>query len=1030
MAFSYDPLSAGHIRLLKHRPSGSGSLSFDIVHVALSSKPHYAALSYTWGSPGDAGNVLIHSQYFPVRQNLFDALQRIYSGKSIVSHLWVDAICINQGIDAAALKERSAQVTLMERIYGQADTVWVWLGKPKNKEDEETNRMAFAKIKYSRERVRVLQKTSDHYQPWWWPTPPRSQGLLFADLLLTFSPATDKSLFDAPGSMTYKAWLGIVSMWNSRWWARTWIYQESTLDDKPNHFFGIRGAQVRPTVLQIFRHTECADVRDKVYAPLGLLPADVSRRIVPDYAGKTHRDVHTDVAEYYLTKPGQPLDFLGYTMHRGGAQASTIQGHTSAFPSWLPDFSHSLDIVPIPKILHVPTNTYRRSRRLDWKRLSVLELDNTFGMPVTLVPTYRPLGGIPPVSFIVSDMLHVRGARIDRLKDFIPNTGPELDRVRAVAREKGRKWAIESQHKYRLGGTYAEAIQRTIVLDLVYDELGRPARRGGSYDSTLRHKPRAECTPVELRAQLDGRIASIRASSCRDLGLSEKLFLVMSPNTAMVGDTIWALTGGQALYVLRPVDVEILPANALLGSASCTATNIVSIIPESIAEAPQAEPIEVLDWTEKRYHTTYATGHDNHSPESPDTPRNLLPSARKKQSTRTSSMGVQLDMLRFPRADSATAAVAKSPRRDVGELPKPQVGSGEVGREPACGNIQATTTGMTNAYQSESAPSARANAPLTGSRKFALFTAEATVSTSPHSVISTALASVKTTWSFDGIFPVLPNKSEREATTSIATTPVYPTPLAMPTLPTSTGHITMGTDFAKGTPLVMPMSMNAIPAVPDGTTAWITVNGGKSLSFITAISSTTALSPSLDLQPALANSTTAATLSQPATPSTPPAQSDLAKTAIANETWMYPPASERFAIAVANPLAVAVVCLIVFAVTKVNTRRHRRRLDFYGPPVVEERRPRMSGADLAGSGMKQLRPRNGDGPGRLDEDVGFEDFMGSPVRKAKPLPQAPGQQLVDAGGVDGEEHVGGDVARQDQASQVDDLDYHTMIRGL
>ncbi|KAK0944920.1 hypothetical protein LTR29_003511 [Friedmanniomyces endolithicus] len=148
-------------------------------------------------------------------------------------------------------------------------------------------------------------------------------------------------------------------------------------------------------------------------------------------------------------------------------------------------------------------------------------------------------------------MICVRGARIDRLKDIIPNTGPEPDRVRAVAREK-----CQSQHKYRLGGTYAEAIQRTIVLDLVYNDLGRPVRRGGLYDFTLRHKPRAECTPVELRAQLDGRLASIRASSCRDIGLSEKLFLVMSPNTAMVGDTIWALTGGQALYVLRPVDVK------------------------------------------------------------------------------------------------------------------------------------------------------------------------------------------------------------------------------------------------------------------------------------------------------------------------------------------------------------------------------------------------------------------------------------------------------------------------------------------
>ena len=52
------------------------------------------------------------------------------------------------------------------------------------------------------------------------------------------------------------------------------------------------------------------------------------------------------------------------------------------------------------------------------------------------------------------------------------------------------------------------------------------------------------------------------------------------------------------------------------------------------------------------------------------------------------------------------------------------------------------------------------------------------------------------------------------------------------------------------------------------------------------------------------------------------------------------------------------------------------------------------------------------------------------LRKAKPLPQAPGQPLVDAGGVDGEEHVSGDGARQDQGHQDDELDYHAMIRDL
>ncbi|KAK0935820.1 hypothetical protein LTR29_012601 [Friedmanniomyces endolithicus] len=453
---------------------------------------------------------------------------------------------------------------------------------------------------------------------------------------------------------------------------------------------------------------------------------------------------------------------------------------------------------------------------------------------------------------------------------------------------------------------------------------------------------------------------------------------------------------------------SLLPGSLLLGDASRATKKLDSPVPVSITEAPLA---------------------------------NMLPSARnggirtyEKPTTEKSRTMTRPNMVRTPPACSCATTVAKCLGQDVEESLKPPVTSGDLGHGPAGERIQATTAGMTIAYLYGPSPLASSHALSLPSWRSTTRAMDAAVSTASHPVThpvtSVSLASIKTTWSFDGIFPVLPTKSEGEITISVSGPPVYPTPPAIPTLPTSTGHITMGTDFATATPLVMPMSMNAIPAVPDGTTAWITVNGGKSLSFITAISPTTALSPSLDLQPALVNSTTAATLSQPVTPFTPPAQSGLATTATANDTWMYPPASERFAIAVANPLAVAVVCLIVFAVTKVNTRRHRRRLDFYGPPVVEERRPRMSGVDLAGSRIKQLRLTSGDQPGRLDEDLSFEDSMGLPSRKAKPLPQAPGQPLVDAGGVDGENSVGGDVARQDQASQDDDLDYHTMIRDL
>ena len=39
--------------------------------------------------------------------------------------------------------------------------------------------------------------------------------------------------------------------------------------------------------------------------------------------------------------------------------------------------------------------------------------------------------------------------------------------------------------------------------------------------------------------------------------LGQKSYLLMIPNTAVVGDLIWALAGGQALYILRPMNPEI-----------------------------------------------------------------------------------------------------------------------------------------------------------------------------------------------------------------------------------------------------------------------------------------------------------------------------------------------------------------------------------------------------------------------------------------------------------------------------------------
>jgi hypothetical protein len=226
MEFRYQQLNLNEIRLLKPLSRSSSSLSFEIIHVSLLSTPSYAALSYTWGPPGDTHSILLNGRRFPMRRNLHDALLQIHSSRLVDQYLWADAICIQQGENSDALKERSLQITLMRQIYEQAANILVWLGKPEN---EANNRLAFPLIKDFAKRYLRVMKKGRPYRPWWWQTKTRTIGEDIADFLLNVSPARDKMVFDVPGSRTYHAWLGIIALWKSPWWTRTWIFQESTI---------------------------------------------------------------------------------------------------------------------------------------------------------------------------------------------------------------------------------------------------------------------------------------------------------------------------------------------------------------------------------------------------------------------------------------------------------------------------------------------------------------------------------------------------------------------------------------------------------------------------------------------------------------------------------------------------------------------------------------------------------------------------------------------------------------------------------
>lgn len=93
--------------------------------VSLSSKPHYEALSYTWGLAADGRTILVNDRYrIGVTDNLFKALRALRHHLRQRT-LWVDAICINQSDNS----DKSQQVAKMGKIYNLAACVNIWFGE-------------------------------------------------------------------------------------------------------------------------------------------------------------------------------------------------------------------------------------------------------------------------------------------------------------------------------------------------------------------------------------------------------------------------------------------------------------------------------------------------------------------------------------------------------------------------------------------------------------------------------------------------------------------------------------------------------------------------------------------------------------------------------------------------------------------------------------------------------------------------------------------------------------------------------------
>ncbi|MCJ1354146.1 MAG: hypothetical protein MMC33_004133 [Icmadophila ericetorum] len=605
-ALQYSVLRQNEIRVL--RPTYTSNLNFELIHVPLQPNSQYSALSYTWGTQAFTHPVTINNQEFRVTQNLYEALGYLYHGyrdkPPVISKgglLWVDAICINQN----NIPERNQQVPLMKTLYEQAERIYVWLGKAENEANNELGVQKMAEFTHG-----FLRSASKNrpYRPWWWPNKPVP---LAADIhrgVVDMS-VNNKAIFDVEGSVTYRSWLAICELLHKPWWTRAWVYQEATVPDAYTSYY-VRGFNVNSRntkvlflhgsstfswsdlnntllvaehlqsalsvdttllksipqecrrlsklrnlrisgekasfldVLQTLRLTECREPQDKVYAALGLASPEAIQNIPVDY-GLSVTEVYLNVAKFSMSEAGHELDFLGYSMTRAKRlpHRSSSYEENIGLPSWVPDWADMIDIYPLPKGIHKPfESTTRQVRPIDRRGIP-------FRGKETEMHCYNACGDTKLSAVITGTLLCIKGVQCDSIADIMI-----LQDV-AQCREKDRQWTIQMKGQYAPTNEPLQvALARTDAADAQYDTLGRVVARNGSIDFPLLRRNKSELAAKDYERQRITRHALVRATHLRSVCLTKRGYVGLVPDSAIVGDDIYMLLGGQVLYALRPTN--------------------------------------------------------------------------------------------------------------------------------------------------------------------------------------------------------------------------------------------------------------------------------------------------------------------------------------------------------------------------------------------------------------------------------------------------------------------------------------------
>jgi hypothetical protein len=582
----------------------------------LNDPPSYEALSYVWGDASDVTPIQLsdgssHRNLtitMLVTVNCHAALKRLRKLDQN-RFLWVDAICINQGL----IPERNHQLTLMARIYLTASRVVVYLGETADDSDLAMNW------------IRELDDSGGN--PWEIPREDRPSG------------PTDKSslqtLFQRPWfnrmwvlqeislAKTAIVICGVQEVdWKSFYHFYHWNTSERWLKDLP---YSLKYQASRKTTRSRFedpfetrllkmlasaRHCASTDPRDKLYGILPLLEWESQKKkddsrdgeeavpqeqsdtvappslvIKPDYA-LSPSEVFTDVAT-------KLMQFFGLDLLQEAVNPPLIDN----LPSWAPDWTMIVARYDERKLY--PTFLWtgfsagtKHENRPGWEQAYFRPTEQSNNMQHTWRTSIHQSPNMKPML-----QLHAHALRVGRIQnlgdicsvrdDLFPleqwsSLSPNPEHYTLVPKPKGISG--EDETRWFNGPNPLSPFFRTLTADdVVYPEVIVQAvdliRRynGMGPLSSDDDASQTETPTVKDKGPLakvfQGFPHSYKIQSQRILNtcdgkrffVTDSGFIGLAPGTSKEGDDVYVLEGASSPFVFRQLDASTFPDDSAAG---------------------------------------------------------------------------------------------------------------------------------------------------------------------------------------------------------------------------------------------------------------------------------------------------------------------------------------------------------------------------------------------------------------------------------------------------------------------------------